>query len=205
MTSTAALALNTLSFCAAIAMLIGAYKAHNSYKTKQSLAFLTTFSLVAIGLLLELIVETEFAAGLETTLQTTLGITSSFLLILSALTLLAAYTLLLFVVEKITNTTMHVLAAALIVLTLILATQYFLVVYAVTALILALLAHRFYNNFLEKNSKESLIVYLAFLALLIGYAAALLAPISAFASLAYHGLQLIGYFLLFAMLWRVSR
>jgi hypothetical protein len=205
MTSTAALALNTLSFCAAGALLIGAYKAHNTHKSRQSLTFLTTFSLVALGLLLQLIVDTEFAHGLELLLQQALGITSSFLRIISALLLLSAYTLLLFAAEKIRNPSAHIIAAALITLTLVLATQYFLVAYAVTALILALLAHNFYNNFLIKASTESLIVYLAFLALFIGHLAALLAPVSAFALLAFFSLQLTGYFLLFAMLWRVSR
>lgn len=202
--ATTSLILNTLSFCAAVAMLIGAYKAHNIHQTRYSLAFLTSFSLINIGLLLQLILETEFAQGLTSWLHVTLGVSTDLLVVLSALALLSAYTLLLFVVEKITSKSMYVLAAALITLTLILALQEFLVVYAVTALILALLAYRFYTNFLAKNHAEALIVYLAFLALFIGHVAALLTPVAALATVVFFSLQLIGYFLLFAMLWRVT-
>lgn len=205
MTSTLVLALNTLSFCAAVAMLIAAYKAHNTHHTKQSLAFLTSFSLITVGLLIQLALDTEFATGLVSTLQATLGMGEELLLILSALALLSAYTLLLVVVEKVKQPSMYAIAAALILTTTILATEYFIVVYAVTALILALLANKFYNNFLEKNHKEALIVYLAFLTLLAAHLAALLTPISELANVAFFALQLIGYFLLFAMLYRVSR
>lgn len=203
--SPAALALTTLSFCAAVALLVGAYKAHNALKNTQSLAFLTSFSLVSLGLLLRLLVDTEFASGLTATLQATLGITNNLLLVLSALSLLSAYVLLLFVVERLRNTSAQLLAGALIVTTTLLSTQYFAAVHAVTALVLALLARRFYNNFLAKNSTEALIVYGAFFALTVGHLAALFSPVSAAATIIFLSLRLAGYFALFAMLWRVSR
>ena len=203
--SPAVLGLTTLSFCAAVAMLVGAYKAHNVLKSTRSIGFLTSFSLISIGLLLRLVVDTEFADGYAQAMQAVLGISNHFLLVLSGLALLSAYTLLLFVIEKQRSVSMQTIAAALIVVTTLLSTQYQLAVHAVTAVILALLAHRFYDNFLTKNSTEALIVYGAFLALTAAHVAALFAPISHAATILYLSLRLAGYFALFAMLWRVGR
>jgi hypothetical protein len=140
-------------------------------------------------------------------MQGLLGVSFSnkFLLILSSLLLLSAYTVLLLVAERIHNNSMRILAALFVILTIIVSTQIYLVVHLVTAILLAMLAFRFYTNFLAKNSTNALIVYLAFLALLIAHIAALFTAISALAHYIFLGCRLIGYFALFAMLWRVSK
>ena len=207
--NTAIIALSTLAFCAATALLIGAYKAHKVLQNQTSAVFLASFSLIATGLLLQLVVETYPSITIQTiqTIQALTGVMigSNLLLILSSLLILSAYMLLLLAAEKIQNNAMRILSATTVVLAVIIGSQLYAVTHLTAAILTSLLAYRFYKNFLVKNSTNALIVYLAFLCLLIGHTAALFSQISLVANYIFYSLQLIGYFALFYMLWRVRQ
>ncbi|MFT4249787.1 MAG: hypothetical protein ACMXYD_00275 [Candidatus Woesearchaeota archaeon] len=197
--STPILALTTLTFCAAAALLVGAYKANSVLRNSTSKAFLAAFSLITLGLGMRLLVETLY---LPTHI---LGLEVMVLPIMSNLFLLSAYTVLLLVAERIRNAATKILFALLLVLAVILSTYLPAVMHVTTATLLSLLAYRFYMNFLQKNSVNALIVYVAFLLLLVAQVAAVFMNTSLLAHYAYLVLTLLGYFALFVMLWRVRQ
>lgn len=207
--SSVVVALDLLAFAGAIAMTIQAWKAHHALGSKQSAAFLTCFALVAIGLFSRMLTDVlvsfgvpyiDFIEGLGTLIGQ-----QKFFLLLSALCILTAFTLLLLVVEKIKERSLWVLVFVLVLFTIFLASNIYLISHIVAILLLGLLANRFWMNYLSKNSTNALVVYFAFLSLTAAHIVALLVPFGGdVPHVVFLALRIIGYFLLFAVSWRVT-
>lgn len=188
-------------------MLIQAVRAHKAVGSRQSLAFVVSFALLIVGLFFRMITDVLFEVGFSVRWLVQLyatHVSTNLFLLLSALGILASYTLLLLVVERITNPKMWILVTVLVLFTTILARNIYLVYHVLAIIVLALLAHAFWMNFLQKNSSNALIVYLAFFALLAAHVAALFAPLDTWPHVIFLVLRLVGYFLLFTVSWRAT-
>lgn len=188
-------ALDILVFCAAVAMAYQAHRAHRLLQTQASRAFAACFWLISAGLLAHMI------AGAPGTLVEY----ARPLLLVGSLFLLSGYTILLLVVEKVHSHAMWILTFLLVVFATVLANNVWGVTNLLAIVLLALLAHRFYTNFLRNGAKSSLIIYLAFILLVGAHVAGFLSLFNLSAQIAYLVLSLIAYFALFAVSWRVTR
>ncbi len=201
--------LDLVAFAAAIAMAFQAFRAHRVIKSNRSLVFLTSFSLISLGILFRLLTDvlqdvTTINMGFVTGMPT-VPLSHKLLLLMASLCILAAYTLLLLVVENVRNRSMWVLVFVLVAFTVFLATDVFLVTHILAVVLLGLLSYRFWKNFLKRNSTNALLVYLGFFSLMASHVAALLIPFGQLPHLIFLSLRLLGFFLLFAMAWRVTR
>ncbi len=183
----AATILATLSFCASATLVFAAYKAHAVLRSTPSRTFLASSILIAVALC-------------TTIVQNTL-LSQEFLRILYDVSILGAYTLLLLAVEKTTTPGSRVLALIAVFQTSLLAITIPVITHVVAIILLSLLAHKFYRNFLQKNSTNALLVYVAFIVLLLSHLTLLFSFTTLFSSM----LQLLAFFLLFSMLWRIAR
>jgi len=192
-------ALDVLAFCAAIAMAYQAHKAHRVLQTQVSLAFSTCFWLIGAGLFVHVL--SDASIGLAPVLEPAYAL----LTLIGALLLLSGYALLLLVVEKVESHAMWVLTFVLVLFAGVFTNNLWSITNLLAIIILSLLAHRFYNNFLRTNSQTALTVYLAFIFLVAAHLAGFLALFNLSAQVAYLGLSLVAYFMLFAVSWRVTR
>lgn len=188
-------ALDILVFAAAIAMAFQAFKAHRVMQTQVSLAFSACFWLISAGLFLHMLADAP----------ATLLSVSAPLVLAGSLFLLSGYTLLLLVVEKVTSKAMWLLTFLLVVSAVVLANNVWGVTNLLAVVLLALLANRFYANFLRNNSRSSLIIYIAFILLVGAHIAAFLSLFNLSAQIVYLLVSIVAYFALFAVSWRVTR
>lgn len=188
-------ALDILVLCAAVAMAYQAHKAHRLLQTQASLAFAACFWLISAGLLAHMVADAP---------ATIVSLAAPFVLI-GSLLLLSGYTLLLLVVEKVTSRAMWILTFLLVVFATVLANNVWGVTNVLAVVLLSLLAHRFYNNFLRNNSNSSLIIYLAFILLVGAHVAAFLSLFNLSAQVVYLIVSIVAYFALFAVSWRATR
>lgn len=204
----ALIVLDILLVCAAIAMTAQAFKAHQSLHTKVSFAFLTSFALISVGAITRLITDitadvtiitVEYVTGI-----TSISVTAQLLLLVGALCLLSAYTLLLLVVEGIKKLSMWILVFLLVITTVFLARDVFIITHVLAIVLVSLLSHHFYENYRKRKQTNALIVYLSFLSILLGHLSALLSVFSPAGQITHLVLLFAGFFGLFAVSWRIT-
>lgn len=191
--------LDILVLAAAVAMAYQAHKAHRVLQTQVSLAFAGCFWLISSGLLAHVLSD----AGVRTI--ATQGALLHALSLVGALLLLSGYTLLLLVIERVQSRAMWLITFLLVLCVTVLANNVWGLANLLAMVLLALLAHRFYMNFLRNNSYSSLVIYLSFILLVGAHLAGFLSMFHLSAQVVYLSLSLIAYFALFAVSWRVTR
>lgn len=205
---TAILALDIVTLAATIALFVQAYRAHRSIRTTTTFALTTCFAFISIGILTSLIAEGVF--NVEETLTPffadllQVGIEQQLGVLLSVFFVLAGYTVLLLVVERVSNMSMWVLVFLLVLVTVFLARNVFFISHVIALVLLALLTFRFKQNYDKRKSTDSLLVASGFGLITFAHAIAFLLPLSELFHTAFLALRLIGFFLIFAMAWRVA-
>jgi hypothetical protein len=200
--------IDILAFAAAIAMTFQAWRAHRAVETRQSLAFFLSFLLVSLGLFSRMLTDVLVHVGPPYIRQiqglgTVIGWQRGFLLV-SALLLISAYAMLLLVVEKIKNPAVWLIVFVLINLTIFMGRELYFVAHGIALVLLVLLSRRFYLNYSKRHSTNSLLVLIAFSVLALAYSSSLLVTVDRWWTVVFLAFRVVGYFLLFAVSWRVA-
>jgi len=187
-----------------VTLLIAAlsYKAYKLTDEKKYSYFSIAFGLMAVAFLVYSLTTVLLTTHVSTTLNNILT-QFDFAFLLHMILIFAAYTLLLVVTLKIEQKKVIILLFTLMLLFSAFSYQYYIKFHIVSFLLLFFLGHQFYTNYLEKKNKNAKLVFTAFYLLACAQVFFLAMIYQPFFYVVANMMQLLGFLVLFYMLWKV--